>query len=358
MDPTIRSSDPPFRQTPIDQFGSLSLARAYVDTVRERIGSLGEGELIDALERLDHAYDEFPELESDRPRGELLEGLRFVAETMPDRTATPLLMYCVVASPCSSSLASLVEKVIKADYWPSLSTILPFLCRREFCWPAIEPIVIDLRQQSRQDAVVQLISELLGCTKFTDEASFSAFGDTLKSSLSGPHRLGVDSALLAQAVRSARRRLSRPSPARNGAGSRAVLLEIAERLKSIPSSARLSPYPDFGWSSSRMSFDEFLLQWPCEIELPFDLDDAAFIAEAYRAILLRGPDVAETDQYLKLLRDGAVSKTWIIEDLLASQELRSLERRVRIICEGQVITEPGSSGEEECPWVTWTWQSV
>jgi len=57
----------------------------------------------------------------------------------------------------------------------------------------------------------------------------------------------------------------------------------------------------------------------CEIELPLDLDDAVFLAEAYRAILLRGPQVAETDQYLRLLRDGAVSRTWIIEDLLASE---------------------------------------
>jgi len=268
-------------------------------------------------------------------------------------------MYCVVASPCcSSSLASLVEKTIKADYWSLLSAVLRLSCHREFSWRAIEPIVTDLRQQRRQDAVIQLISELLGCTKFTDEASFSAFGDTLKSLLSDQDRLGIDSALLAQAVRSARRRLSRPSPARDGAGSRALLLAIAERLRSTPLSARLSPHLDLRWPSSRMSFDEFLLQWPCEVELPAELDDTALIDEAYRAILLRGPDVAETDQYLKLLRDGAVSKTWIIEDLLASQELRSLERRVRIICEGQVITEPGSSGEEECPWVTWPWQSV
>ena len=75
-----------------------------------------------------------------------------------------------------------------------------------------------------------------------------------------------------------------------------------------------------------MSFDEFLLQWPCEVELPLDLDDAVFVAEPYRAILLRGPQVAETDQYLRLLRDGAVSRTWIIEDLLAS-EFHFLERR-------------------------------
>ena len=107
-----------------------------------------------------------------------------------------------------------------------------------------------------------------------------------------------------------------------------------------------------------MSFDEFLLQWPCEVELPVELDDAAFIEEAYRAILLRGPDVAEKDQYLRLLQDGVVSKSWIIEDLLASEELRSLERGLRVIWGGQVITEPGSSGEEDMPAVTWPWRSA
>jgi hypothetical protein len=46
---------------------------------------------------------------------------------------------------------------------------------------------------------------------------------------------------------------------------------------------------------------------------------------------------------LRLLRDGAVSRTWIIEDLLASEELHSLERRLRVISGGRVITEPGGS---------------
>ena len=102
-----------------------------------------------------------------------------------------------------------------------------------------------------------------------------------------------------------------------------------------------------------MSFDEFLLQWPCDIDLPVDLDDAAFIDYAYRAILLRGPDLAETDQYLRLLQRRQTSRIWIIEDLLACKEFRSLERRVRVLWRGQVITEPGRSGEEDIPAMTW-----
>jgi hypothetical protein len=357
MDQRVRSSDSPLKQLPTDKFGSLSLAQAYIDAVHESIGSLGGGALIDALERLDDAYDEFPELELDRPRGGLLEGLRSTAENMPDRAAIPVLMYCVAASPsCSSALASLVEKIIKSDYIPSLSAVLHLLCRRKFCWRVVEPVVSVLWQQSRVETIVQVVSEVLGCMQFSKEESASEFGDVLKRLLSDRRHLGIDSALFAQAVRSARRRLSRPSPDRNEPRLRAVLLAMAERLRPIPSPARLSRYHDLGWPSSRMSFDEFLLQWPCEVELPVELDDTGFIEEAYRAILLRGPDIGERSQYLRLLRDGVASKSWIIEDLLASKELRSLERRVRVICGSQVITEPGSSREEP-PAVTWPWSS-
>ena len=119
MDPRTRSSGSPLRQIPTDTFGSLSLGQAYIDSVGQYIGSLSGGELIDTLERVDRAYDEFPELELDRPRGALLNDLRSAAENMPDQSAVPLLMYCVAASPsCPSLLASLVEKITDSDYWP------------------------------------------------------------------------------------------------------------------------------------------------------------------------------------------------------------------------------------------------
>jgi hypothetical protein len=359
MDQRARDSDPRSGQLPTDKFCSLCLARAYIDTVRESVGSLG-GALIDALKRLDDAYNEFPELGLERPRGELLEGMRSVAESMPDRAAIPLLIYCVAASPSSSpSLVSLVEKIIKSDYSSSLSAVLRLLCHcREFCWGAIEPLVNVLLQHGRQNAVVQVISGVLGCTEFTKEESASKLGDILKRLLSDQQLLGIESGVLAQAVWSARRRLSRLSSARHDSESRAVLLAMAKRLRSIMPPTPLSPYHDLGWPSSRMSFDEFLLQWPCEVELPVELDDTTFIEEAYRAILLRAPDIGERSQYLRLLQDGVASKSWIIEDLLASKELRSLERRVRVICGGQLITEPGSSEEQEMPAVTWPWRSA
>ena len=42
-----------------------------------------------------------------------------------------------------------------------------------------------------------------------------------------------------------------------------------------------------------------------------------------------------------------------MEDLLASQELHSLERRVRVVYGAQMITEPGTSGQDDMPVVNW-----
>ncbi len=107
-----------------------------------------------------------------------------------------------------------------------------------------------------------------------------------------------------------------------------------------------------------MSFDEFLMQWPCEVELPVDLDDQEFIEVAYQAILLREPNIAEVGQYLTLLQNGIVSKPWIIEDLLGLEEFRSFERRLRVIWGDSVITEPGRPEAAEMPAVAWPWRSA
>ena len=107
-----------------------------------------------------------------------------------------------------------------------------------------------------------------------------------------------------------------------------------------------------------MSFEEFFMQWPCEVELRIDLDDQALIEEAYQAILLRRPGVAEMNQYLRLLQNRIVSMCWIIEDILGSEEFRSFERRLRVIWGGAVITEPGRPDAAEIPAVNWSGRSA
>jgi hypothetical protein len=358
MDQQAQISDPQVDRRSTNEFASLSLARAYIDITREKIGAFGNCGMKDALERLDRAYRQFPELMADRPRGKLVEDLRSAAENLPDRTAISLLMYCVASCPsCSSAAALLFEKIAKADGWASLFPVLHLLCRsQDLPWPAIKPIAEALRQQGRTDTILRVISEVLDSVIFATDDMADDLGEILTYLLSDEHRLGIDRRALAEAARSARRRLRQPSLARSEPRSREALLAMAERLGATPSPQRSNPRPGLRWPSGRMSFDEFLLQWPCEVELPGELDDAALIEEAFRTILLREPDVAERDQYLRLLQDGVVSRPWIIEDLLATEELRSLERGLRVNWGGQVITKAESSGEEDMPVVTWPWQ--
>jgi hypothetical protein len=320
------------------ELASLSLARAYIDRVQERVGSLGARELIDALDRVDRAYQEFPELALERPRLSL-------------------------ASLAMSLLAEIVREPLsppgqRAELSPAAEVSSLMRWSREFRWDALEPVLSVLRRQGRADTILEITSAVLDRVAFIGEESTAGFGELLKDLLADEHPLDIDSGALVGLLRSARYRMKSPAPGRQQPGANDALLNLAARLRAPPPPAPPQPHPERAWPSGGLSFDEFLLQWPCEIELPADLDgealiDEAFVDEAYRAILLRAPAIAERGQYLKLLRDGAVSREWIIEDLLASRELHSLDRRLRVVYGGRVITEPGSSGQDEMPVVTW-----
>ncbi len=137
-----------------------------------------------------------------------------------------------------------------------------------------------------------------------------------------------------------------------------MLVDTADRLKRLLSPARPdNTRPVVAWTSGRLSFEEFLLRWPCTIELPIDLEDADFIKETYRAILLRDPSDAEMEEHLKLLKEGA-SKVWLIEDLLASEELRRLDRQLRVSLGECAIIEPGKHRNDDHPTVTWPMRTV
>jgi hypothetical protein len=315
-----------------DELASLSLARAYIDAAREQVGSLGARELIDTLDRVDRAYQEFPELALERPRGSLAPLVMLLLDQLVREPLCP---------PGQRAELSPTAEVSSLVRW-----------FRELRWDAIEPVVGVLRQQGRTDTILEIISAVLDHPTLFDKESAAGLGELLADLLAGEHPLKIGRDGLTEFVHSARRRLKQLPRSRHQAGSREALLAMAERLWASPPPPP-RPHPGRAWPSGRLSFDEFLLQWPCEIEFPADFDDEAFVDEAYRAILLRGSVIAERDQYLKLLRDGAVSREWIIEDLLASPELHSLERHLRVVYGGQVITEPGTSGQDDMPVVNW-----
>src|SRR5437763_10852758 len=93
-------------------------------------------------------------------------------------------------------------------------------------------------------------------------------------------RSTIDDGSLTQLAKAARSRLNQPVIARHDARARNALLEIAERLDIVAGSRHSTVHQNRAWPSGQISFDEFLIQWPCEIELPVDLDDRIFIVEA------------------------------------------------------------------------------
>jgi hypothetical protein len=349
-------SHSPVEPTATNELASLRLALAYIDSVREGTSSLGAKELSEALQRLHRAYQEFPELELDRPRRDLSKDLRSAVTSMPEREIIPLLADIAAFDPsCLSSIKLLLEKIAESDDWRSLLPILHrLISSRKIHWRALESIVTILRR-GEKNINLPFFLELLKFLDLSEEETADNFGNIVIQLLSDQHPVGIHGGALAKAAPSAQRSPSQPSPGGDKQESRDALLAMAQRLRADPP-PRSHPTPDLAWPSGRMSFDEFLTQWPCEVELPVDLDNHAFVEAAYQAILLRGPDVTEMNQYLELLQNGAVSKPWIIEDLLGSEELRFMERQLRVICGGYVITEPGRSVAETMPAVTWPWR--
>jgi len=348
----------PGKASATDEFASLPQAREYIDAVREQISSLGAPQLIDALARLHQAYREFPELEWERPRRLLSEALRSAAKSVPDHAVIPLLIKIVAFDrSCLSSMTLLCEKIVASDDCRMLLPILRSATRSgKLPWQAIAPIIDIVYRPGAEAAKLEPVSEIL---RFITEGETTAhLACVLAPLLSNELPAAIDSGALAKAARSARHVPRHRADCRNEPASRDLLLAMAARLAAIPPPQRTSPQPDLGWPSARLSFDEFLLQWPCEIELTVDQDDAAFIEEAYRAILLRAPEATEVDQYLRLLHDGAIARPWVIENLLASEELRSLERRLRVTLGSYVITEPGCSEAEAMPAVTYPRRSA
>ena len=68
---------------------------------------------------------------------------------------------------------------------------------------------------------------------------------------------------------------------------------------------------------------------------------------------MRSPDIDELNRCLDLLWNDAVSRRQILEELLASGEFEALERRLRLVWEGEVIVGPGRSIDREMPAVIW-----
>src|SRR5215472_1854908 len=132
--------------SPADEFGSLSQARAFINAVRERMGSLGPCELTEALDRIEGAYREFPELALEQPRSS------FTTLFLDQILHEPLAAY---------QRGESAEVPLAAE----LSRLLGLF--RKLCWDDIEPVVSPLGRQGRGDVILQIISAVLDCATFS-----------------------------------------------------------------------------------------------------------------------------------------------------------------------------------------------
>src|SRR5579862_3205382 len=103
----------PANPTTACRFTSLSVAVAYIDAVREKGGAFAAHALLGAVEHLNRAYQEFPELELDRPRRDLSEVLRSAVKNLPDDLIVPVLIELVEFDPNSrDSMKLLFDRIV------------------------------------------------------------------------------------------------------------------------------------------------------------------------------------------------------------------------------------------------------
>jgi hypothetical protein len=334
-----------------EEFASLDAARAYLCSIRSSIGFFASADLTAALSRAATAYQQFPELVLECPHEDLLDQ---VASTLADpktRKLASVIRYFTTREPHQSTMSQLLRLTQERDGWDTfLSGLRLVLLRREVSWRAIEKLLRALQRERRGDEVLELLSAVL--EHIPDDRSRFVFEDLLRSLLDCPPSAQEPGSLTTIAL-AARHRLKRAVPGSTASRPASALVDTAERLRSVLSPAMPDdPRPVVAWASGLLSFGEFLLQWPCNVELPTDLGDADFIKESFRAILLRDPSQAEMQQHMRLMKEGA-SKAWLVEDLLACEELRRLDRQLRVSLGDCVITEPGKPGNENNPTVTW-----
>ena len=348
----VRAEFPGGTAPEIVGFCSLSDASEYVDGLFKNGLPLGSAEVVNAVTQVRRAYREFPELEAARPRAEIFELLWPVARKAAG-DAAPVVIELAQFAP-TAFLASLGGETDETGDPLLLQFVkaLPLCCRLQT--RAMLDVVTDLVKSGRNELALALLSLTLGQSDREPEAAVEHVGVLLVRLLQVPCDDAPESAALAKAAQAAIRRFGPPQTRGDERGGRERLLSLAARLTPAVRPRRPSSPGSTSWPSGPLPFDDFLLQWPCEIELPDDLGDGDFLVAAYKAILLRPPLAGEREQWLRLLQRGDIPHLRVIEELLTSPELRAIGRRVRVRWRGRVVIDPDAPETADMPAVTWS----
>src|SRR5271169_1643883 len=261
---SVLSEVPPAKPVEGD---SLASARALLGSAHQELVSADAWRLLEAYERIDRVYDEFPELELEYPRERLAEELRCTADALSDAAAVPLLMFCAALAPSSASCVSaLLLRIARSAQDQALASVARVLAQaHDFTWDDIAPAVEQLQQRGRTHAVLGILSEVLGRLRLGPHVGSFELGNVLKDLLiEGDGREDVDPSLLAGVAWSARNRLREPTRRHAQSGRNEVLLALAEgvsRKLSAPALVSRTSPPRLAWRSQWLSFAEFAAQW-------------------------------------------------------------------------------------------------
>jgi hypothetical protein len=252
---------------------SLAAAAEWLRAAPRRVANLAGEELIEAVARIDDAYDQYPELESAIPRQALADELRAAIGQSGGEAALPAQMACVALDPvpAAQSVTALLDALVRAGHGATSAQIVAILARRRaIASDEIVSAVTELCRQGQLSAALAMAAEASG----GGELAVTVLRAGLQRLLCAGDDTTTDPSWLARTTLSARQRVRRslrPAMWRGAPGSSARLLELAERVAAkLPrqplSLPRIAATPR---RTGRLGFAEFAAQWPeiCDVAI-------------------------------------------------------------------------------------------
>src|SRR5579864_3275839 len=149
----------------VEEPDSAAAANEWLRAAPRHLTSLAGAQLIDAVARIDDAYDQFPELEIAIPRRELVDELRALLDCANGEAALPLLMACAALDPAPAAelVIALLDGMVRAGQGEASARAVAILARRRaIAGGEIAPAVAELCRLGQLPAALALTMEASG----------------------------------------------------------------------------------------------------------------------------------------------------------------------------------------------------